>query len=611
MPNTHAVIPDCQSSGASRGMQFIDRVSVFRRLGVSAFTTLLLASPAFADSVKGVRPGLLAPIAPRGGVLMIPLVAERAGDNWPRTIDIKMADGRKIEGVVVWIATRPDAGPVTWTSDPRRLSLREIDRTDDTLQLLGNSAGEGPYLLARLPENGDGALQIEGRNVNPVWRDVPWNDPLRDAEAPAPDGALTLEEAPDRPDPQSPFEYWRWVLLADRLGLRPPTPLLAGGGGEGDAGGDDLQRLAAEHYAVLWRIGMARLAAGSRRIAMECRDMLTRTAVDRSRTAATWVTDPTQISTLLGELLDFTRPDQDALSSAVAWLDQQPTITVWPEDASGDQVLLAMTSLRDQAIPVSFTWLGSKQPPARQQVEPGVIMHVSVNRLPLQPPPIVGAARLVEPPTQLLRIDAGDQHIDLNCGPRVTVARPPGVTFRPLSPPISLADAQFNRVMQTPGDRVTIVQIRRLSGRWEVFFECRRDQEKQQTLDPTSLRSFDDLRGIEAVTLLLGREEEDGAPAVWLTIPEHDWPAVVRGANLPDLQVHKRSFADRWNCRVVLPDQWFSAAETNPAFVAFIRSHNDSAQLETGPAPSPPWRVSPGRVALDLAHWDDLPTAEQ
>ncbi len=535
--------------------------------------------------------------------MMLPLTAERPGDQWPQTLKIRLADDREFTGVVAWISRDAQATAASWTADPRRLNIRAVDRSDDTSAALDVLAGEGPYLLARLPDDGEGLMEIAGRRLEPVWRNVPWTDPLRDATAPAPEASLAIEIAPDRPDPVSPFEFWRWVLLADRLDLSPPVPQAPTG--------DDLQRLAAEHYAVLWRIGLGRLAESSRRVAVECRTMLTRTAVDRNRTVATWVTDPQQISMLLSALIDFSRSDQNALASAVAWLDQQPIFMLWPEDESGDQVRLAVTSQRDTAQAVQVSWLASRQPPSRLQLEPGIIAHISVDRMPLEPSRIVGSGRLVEPPTQTLRIESGMQVVDLPCGPRVTQARPPGVSFQPLTPPVSLADVQATRTPPALADRATYVQVRRLAGRWEVFFECRRNFEKEQALDAASLRTFDDLRGIEAVTILLGRDTGDGNPAVWLTIPEHDWQIIVRGDNLPDLQVHKRSFADRWHCRVVLPDQWFSAAETNPAFIGFIRSHGDAQELDTGPAPSPAWRAAPGRVALDLSHWDDLPTPEQ
>jgi hypothetical protein len=245
------------------------------------------------------------------------------------------------------------------------------------------------------------------------------------------------------------------------------------------------------------------------------------------------------------------------------------------------------------------------------RLEPGVVAHLSIERLPLQSPPALTDAEPVEPANQTLLIDAADQSAQIACGPRVTAARPPGVGFRALHPPLTLADVQFNRTPQASSERATLVQVRRLGGRWEVFVECRRVIEKRQTLDPNAIRSLDDLREVEAFTLLLGDDDAEGGPAIWLTVPEHEWPIVVRGGNDADLQVHRRSFADRWHCRIVLPDKWFSAAETKPAFAGFIRSHGDRRDLDTGPAASPPWRVQPGCVALDLSHWDDLPQPQE
>lgn len=567
---------------------------------ISASLVLCIARSSGADSAKGIQPALDNPLAPRGGVLMLPLTAERPGDDWPRTLEIRLADDRRLTAEVAWMeSVPPSEQAVRWTQDPRRLRIRTVARTDDTSLVPDDGSGAGPYLIARLPIDGAGTMKIQGQTIHPAWCDLPSTDPLDRADAIAPEGTLTLEEAPDRPDPQSPFEYWRWVLLADRLDLSPPVPA-----------GDELEQLAAIHYATLWRIGLKRLATLSERIAFECRTMLTRTAVDRARTVATWQIDPYQASTLLSSLIDFAATDQSALASAAAWLDRQPTIILWPEDESGDQVRLAMTSLRDDAIPVSLQWLGAGEsaPASRLQLEPGVIAHVTIDRMPLQAGPLLGAARLVEPPVQTLRVQAGSQTLDMACGPRVIQAKPPGVTFRPLSPPITLADALLNRAVRPLAERATSVQVRRLGERWEVFADCRRIVERQQTVDAAALRSYEDLRGIEAITILIGAEDDPSG--IWLTVPEHDYPAIVRGPPSTDLQVHKRSFGDRWHCRIVLPEQWFSAAHSNPAFLGLIRSHNDSPQLESGPAPTPPWRISVGRIALDLAHWDDLPSVE-
>ncbi len=580
---------------------------------IGVVVSLMAVAVAQADSVKGVGPAVSNPIGPRGSVMMVPLVAERPGGDWPRTLDVRMADGTRLRADVAWVHPAPPRAVRRWTDDPRRLAIRAIERCDDTSRLVAFGAGLGPYLLLRVPEHAEGALLGEGVTINPIWRDVPWDDPLREEGEPPPADALILTDGPDRPDPDSPFEYWRWVLLADRLGLGAPAP-----------SGDEIQKRAAEHYAALWRIGLGRLAGISRRIALECREALTHTALDRGRPAAAWVADPQQASVFLGLLVDFSRDEEAALTGAVAWLDQQTPIMLWPESESGDVVRIALASLRPGAWPVRFSWLGvapNAQPPSAIDLEGGVIAHVSIDRLPMETGRVAGIPQVQEPATQMLRVttDAGGgRAFDLTCGPRMTKARPPGVFFPALTAPLTLADVQFNVVRPVDPDRATLAHIRRLGGRWEVFIECRRIAEEQQRVDPSSIRTYEDLRGIEAVTILLGADDEEAGdarahtgPSIWLTIPEHDWPVLARGLGHPDLQVHKRSFADRWTCRIVLPDQWFSAGETNPALIGFIRSHCDSRQVETGPAPSPPWRIAPGRAAIELDHWDDLPAAEE
>src|SRR5205085_7199869 len=98
---------------------------------------------------------------------------------------------------------------------------------------------------------------------------------------------MTMMGSPDRPDPDSPFEYWRWCLLADRLGMHAPEPR-----------GTDIETLAAEHYALLWQVGMEQLASRSHRLAERCRDLLVQTCLDENRPFAAWITDPQQIGAL-------------------------------------------------------------------------------------------------------------------------------------------------------------------------------------------------------------------------------------------------------------------------------------------------------------------------
>jgi hypothetical protein len=606
-------------------------------LGIAFIMVFVLASHAVASPVKGIHARMTQPVCPRGGILMVPLTADSPGDHWPQTLGLRLASGVTISGSIAWIETSTPRSDRHWTDDPRGLSIRALLRDDDSTRLEQFTA-TGPYLLARLPNDGEGALFLGRQKLEATWRDVPGLASLRftdDAQPPRDRPIMDLAPAPDRPDPVSPFEYWRWTLLAEKMELNPPRPF-----------GGDLERMAAEHYADLWRIGLDRLASQSPRIAEECRDILTRTCIDRRPRAlgadetawehvpfATWIADPVQVSALLAHLLDFGRTDADVLTDVVAWLDEQARVFLWPDAEAVDFVRLTMVTPRTEPVVATFQWSGVSEPPTAVQIEPGVLMQVRVDRPPAPKAAAIGLPTPPEPPVRTLHIVAGGQQFDVTFGPRIVAAKPPGVFFRALSPPLTLAEVQARAQRTIAPQDETLVQIRRLGGRWEVFFECHRMMNGPDVPDHVSggdtammragggmagapqgadesLRSYDDLRGIEAVTLVLGPQPdgaEKAAPMIWLTIPENAIHRVIRGVNDGTLQVHKRSYSDRWYCRIVLPEAWFSAGRTNPAFVGCIRSHGDSAQLDTGPNACAPWKPLPSRAAINLEQWDDLP----
>ena len=182
--------------------------------------SFLVATSVCAEAVRGVRSAIVDPIAIRGGVLMVQLTAKRPGDNWPDHLTLRLSDQQRIEGFVAWVYPLPTPNHRHWTEDSRRLGVRPIEPSDDT-----TLAGTGtPYLLARLPSAGRGKVRLAGRTLRPRWYDPPQLTGMINTSS-ADRGTLELAEAADRPDPRSPFEYSRWVLLAHRLGKSPPSTL--------------------------------------------------------------------------------------------------------------------------------------------------------------------------------------------------------------------------------------------------------------------------------------------------------------------------------------------------------------------------------------------------
>ena len=67
------------------------------------FLLLLFAEGVWAIPVEAIRAKYSSPVTPRGGVLMVPLLAETTSNNWPSTLGVILDDGTVIEGHIGWI----------------------------------------------------------------------------------------------------------------------------------------------------------------------------------------------------------------------------------------------------------------------------------------------------------------------------------------------------------------------------------------------------------------------------------------------------------------------------------------------------------------------------
>jgi hypothetical protein len=169
-----------------------------------AILVLTLTSSVTADQARGITVATDNVVAAQGGVLMLPLTARRHGDQWPATFDVKLSDGRQVEGRVALVTAVPTANDRSWTADPNIARVRQIISTDDT------SRDGAPYLLAELPADFKGSVEVRRRKIRVTWVTL--------VSPPIAAPPLPIESRPDRPDPRSPFEFWRWVVLADQLG---------------------------------------------------------------------------------------------------------------------------------------------------------------------------------------------------------------------------------------------------------------------------------------------------------------------------------------------------------------------------------------------------------
>lgn len=544
-----------------------------------------VVSAGASGGAVGFRALVIEPVAVRGGVLMLPLTAERHGNDWPATMRLTFADGRRVEGLVAWLTPEP-AVPRSWTAEPAAARVRAIEPDDDTAASAPAPGTGAAYLLARLPANGLGEIRFGGgQRLRPIWIEAPPAAPRRGAAG----VALDAIASDDRPDPHSPFTQWRWALLADRLGLDPPPP---------ERFGDGVGCLVAEHDAALWRAGLARLESQSPGVASACRDLLTATCRDGDRAIAAWVADPRRTGALLSLLLARDGEGPELVDAALRWADEQETFLVWPEPGDDRRVTVAFANPSLEPGVATLAWDRGGEIPIAVELPAGRVTRVALERPPADDGAGggAGASPAATPPiTQVLIVEIAGRSRQLAFYRPLLTAAPPGVFFPPLQPPITLLQTQTGRPAPIVPERATLAHLRRREGRWEIFLECRRPVPTDGQRRPGDDRA-------EAITLLLGLE---GAPgrAVALTVPEQGSWELSRGVDDGTLEVHRRSGADRWLCRVVLPDAWIPGV--GPLLVGMRRSHGDNDAFETGPYQSLPWRDEPGRAAIELGRWKE------
>lgn len=550
-------------------------------------------SDACAQGAFGLRLLNDEPLAPRGGVMMLELGAQRNGPEWPASLDVMFESGQLVTGRICWLYRTGRADAMDWTTPVDGLSVRGIEPADDSAANLGR-----PLLVVEVPADASGFMRAFGRDVHPQYVTVPDDPPA--------DDLLRREmglSAAARPDAVSPFEYWRWVLLARRMNLLPPEPI-----------GSEIEQLIARYHADLWRLGIDRLVRADARVAEQCIELLTATCLDEDTPIAAWITDANALRTLLGILLDPRPTHQDVARHALGWAESQETLFFWIDRDRGSQVALAMVNPSNQPRLVTFRWVygdrrfDSNEIPIAHELAPGRVERVIIER----PPTVDTGVRGVIQPQLLIESGTFSRQFDLR--PAVQPVRPPGVRFSPLFSVMTLSEAHAFTTRAVDPALHTTAELRRRNGRWEVFFTCFRPDGAPAHLTPhsTHLKSIDgwrNLPGQEAITLLIGPED---APTAAISVPEIGQHRIWAGRTYANrVIVVQRSLSDRWYCRIVLPDAWVGYPLDDSCLIGVVRTHRGNKLIETGPNLCAPWIIEPGRIEVNLHAWMDLPEFEK
>jgi len=591
---------------------------------------------------------------------MAPVSGGADADDWPDRVTLRTQDGREIPARIAWIERDREAVGRGWTDPRPGWNVRAIDETDAAGGSSRRQSSGRAVLLASLPDDGTGPLHLGDQVIEPRWFDPP--RPIADRgdspnSAVQPRAAIKPERRPDRPAPDNPFTYWRWTLLADDMAFTPFEPSVYGRLGE----------RVARYQADLWRLALNRLADIDIELARRCRSLLTQRCKDPTLPTgvATWISEPSALSGLLTRLLDFNVSNNRVANAARQWIEAHAGVIVWPISDEGDRVWVALANPSVESVTAQWRW--SDAPAVRNEtarednsIEQIKLSPLKVNRIAVDRPDAPQDFNEQNTPTPAIRearyqlqINAPHRQLMLPYGPRTSPARPPGAFFQPFASTLTLADVRAKQIRRPSEDRQTIMHVRKSGSRWEVFVECRRPSEayektlssaspSTQKADTTSInadglhetttstqswygRWYDELRGREAIAVLLGtRSPQSQSPAVSLIVPEHGkWR--VRDSDAPaGLEVHRRSYKERWLVRIVLPNAWLDGrygastptaadqsqdakaiGEADSLLIGALRTHGDSDAIESTPGAALPWQADAVRRLISLRHWDE------
>ncbi len=519
----------------------------------TCFLLLCLAQTAFAIPAEGIRAKYSAPVTPIGGVLMVPLLSEVPGDNWPSTLTVTFEDGTTVEGHIGWIEHNIQVSRF-WAENP--LTIRGITTEDDTSKVHPKDSATGPVLLAQLPNKTSEHIKIGNDVVAPVWFSLPTELPNLNL--------TTIDMAKTLPSKKlytyrsaNPLDYWRLTLIASRRGILPPKIM---------ATFSAVEKLAAVQGEQLWRIAFDRLARSSRGGAAECRDLLTNTGHDQDAEFACWATNTD--AQLLSVLLDPNATSRQLASRALHWCANQKPFIFWLESVYGEEITVAIANPTFEVLLVAIKWKKGNDIPIAVEVPAHETVRIPVTRvshidLSLFGPTTMGST------LEWLELQIGAHLFSLPIVPATVIAHPPSVQLQPLYPCWNLLGIQNQTPTVVQPSQKTVVQLRKLFGKWEFFVSCSGNSE-QTNQNEQSVSFYN--------------------------------PALNKSVRVSPLS--HSSTSTNWTASVPVPEEWIV---DDILQFSVTRKHGLPVIREHGPVPSVPWlQQYTAPIVVDLSEWDTI-----
>ena len=496
----------------------------------------------------------------RGSDLVLPLISNEAGGAWPETLSVSVGSMR-LRATIVWLVPR-------WPVESRWVA------SDAAVWVERHTLGRSqplpgqPMLLVPIPWDAQGSFHAFGREWKMEWVDAP--PPLEgDPMAAAVGDHLPLLD--------DPFEYFRWVLKAEDIGAKPPP----------FQGSLDARRLA-EAEAMRWRVALARTSKASRGIASELRERLLATVRDDARptdeeAVAGWLTGHSELATLRSILFQPSSINPATVARAgLAWLDSRSQFSTWFDAIAGDHVTVAILNPTPSEVLIEAQWQDDEAPTGLLCPALSVSRHVLERPSALLDSAMTGSEEL-----HLHASRGADRRLE--AGPSTIPVRPPGALMGPMLLPLTLAATNGGFRDAAPTAYSAQVILRRRFGKWEIFAECRWPQ---GGLEDWLLLQIGD--ALKPVALL-----EVTAEGGW---------RVRRGGEDPMLEVEVTTYADRWRCRVVLPERWLVGAieaDGGGSIRLGIRRQAPGGIRQFAGLAPPAWRSEIRELGFDLGAWGD------
>lgn len=512
------------------------------------------------------------PLVVEGDVLAIPIRCSDPGSrrSLPEEVTLRMDDGR-VTGTVLWLGVSindlPDSEMSTWTRP-----IADLKTIPPPSTRAEREQARG-FILCALPPGYRGAFTLGRNRIEPRW--LPPLDALTGPE-------LTPELGPAWPSLDDPGSWWRWMLIARHEGRRPPEPR-----------GDAAARLLARQIGGLWSAGIERLARVSPGTASELLELL----VARCRTpdltdVATWITDPTELGSILDLMLDQERDDDLVVRSVLSFLDARFPLLAWVELETGSRVRIGVANPTDGEQVVRMQWIEGDPIPSGAVVPAGSVIMVDLDRPVIKQVRAQTDLKAVSPSSEFL-LTCGRLEKRLRFTSERLQARPPGLCFQPFFLPLCLSDVWEGTRRLPPSQWSSNAILRKRLDQWELFIEC---------MDGG------------------GAPEGEDVVEIWFGPPETPIRVIQVGSEgslsfIPDGSrfrggtLRVKRFKDRWRAVLTLDSSLIEAASApgvpNSLQIG-LRRLVDGRLLSIAGASTPPWNGMPPAYLVELSEWGEV-----